>query len=684
MSTFDGENLICTLTGGSSVIEIVWQDVYSEWKDWMLGSGRLNRKYPQMFSPDGGAPLTSIIDQGRYYFLQNQLGWRIKPAESNTTYYAVGNLAVNDTTLPAFVPTDGTYTAAILGLQPITQGVTEVMGAQLAYSSFEGGVWVDINSGISGTGELTTGPIGNAQNPVNNIPDAIIICSNRGLPKTLYVIADLTLGLGDDVRGFKLIGLSHVRSQLTVGGDCLCFETNFEAFDITGTLDGDSEIVNCTVSNITYFNGHIHNSSIDGTITLSGTKDAKITNCSQLNITSVPIIDCGGSGQNLVMTNYTGRLKLQNLTGASEIGVGFDAGEMYIEASCTAGIVALSGTGKAYDNSAATCYVVDTLVDGSTLTNIQKLLELQRPHHTGTGKVIFWNPYGGDDTRAGDHTDRSVKTFAQAHTLADDNGHDIIICVPGDPSGNTVSVENIVITKNYLFVRGPGRDFRIHSTNDLLPTIDIQANGVEISSVIITNELTNTKSCIESNGKFPLIKDVYIEDSTNGIHITGGEHGIIECTRIGHNTGFGVSVDGASEHFIIRDNHLGTNGGGGVLIDLSTGHEVTISDCVIHGNTGYGINISAQTSGVQIKSDVNLFGNTLGSVNNLGTNTYDESNMASAVTFIKEIEGGRWKLDSTTNQIIFYEEDNTTEIARFNTFNGVTPAVTDVTERVRV
>ncbi len=53
------------------------------------------------------------------------------------------------------------------------------------------------------------------------------------------------------------------------------------------------------------------------------------------------------------------------------------------------------------------------------------------------------------------------------------------------------------------------------------------------------------------------------------------------------------------------------------------------------------------------------------------------------IDFIKEIEGGRWKL--LNNQMIFYEDDNVTEVARFNLFdeNGL-PTMSNVMERVRV
>jgi hypothetical protein len=55
------------------------------------------------------------------------------------------------------------------------------------------------------------------------------------------------------------------------------------------------------------------------------------------------------------------------------------------------------------------------------------------------------------------------------------------------------------------------------------------------------------------------------------------------------------------------------------------------------------------------------------------------------VTFLKNIEGGRWKIDDENNQMIFYEGDNETEIARFDLLDQAgNPSVTNVFERRRV
>lgn len=53
------------------------------------------------------------------------------------------------------------------------------------------------------------------------------------------------------------------------------------------------------------------------------------------------------------------------------------------------------------------------------------------------------------------------------------------------------------------------------------------------------------------------------------------------------------------------------------------------------------------------------------------------------IDFIKNIEGGRWKINN--NQMIFYNEDNITEIARFNlTDQSGNPTTQNVFERTRV
>lgn len=54
------------------------------------------------------------------------------------------------------------------------------------------------------------------------------------------------------------------------------------------------------------------------------------------------------------------------------------------------------------------------------------------------------------------------------------------------------------------------------------------------------------------------------------------------------------------------------------------------------------------------------------------------------ITFLKDIEGGRWKIEGV--QMIFYKSDNLTEVARFNLFDaaGNPTSAVEVFERKRV
>jgi len=63
--------------------------------------------------------------------------------------------------------------------------------------------------------------------------------------------------------------------------------------------------------------------------------------------------------------------------------------------------------------------------------------------------------------------------------------------------------------------------------------------------------------------------------------------------------------------------------------------------------------------------------------------TNDLRDIEERLTFLKDIEGGRWKIEG--NQMIFYKSDNVTEVARFNLFNeGGVAAMKNLYERKRV
>lgn len=622
MATFNGETLIITLDPVvDGVLDVdVGIDLYTQWKTWAkLG----NLRYPAAFRTTGGDELTSIINAGAYFFLRNDYGWRVKAYENDATYYLIGNLAVQDTTLPAFVPTSGAFTAAILGLQPVTQGVTPVMGEQLAYSSFNGGVTIDAILGYSGVGSLPDGRvIGTPSAPSNNIEDAHTILVERGFNK-MFVVSNLAINTEDFGHGITFEGLSSLSTTLTLGAGTDVDNCIFRQFTIGGTLDNNNRLENCLIEAIDSFDGVMENCGISGGITMGGATQTTMVNCYS-NVAggnTTPYISIG-SGSDLAIRGYKGGIELQDKTSTDAVSIDMESGQVVVAATCISGEVTLRGTGEIVDLSAGT-YVRDFMSHNSDSARIYQAIEMLRPHHTGSGKIIYWDPFSGDDSRLGDHIDRAVKTFAQAHNLATNNGHDVIFAVSGNPTGVTTTNENITISKNYVFLRGPGRDFKIHSINDNLPAISITGNGVEVSSMVVSTEPTSSDYCIRSAGDFSLLQHLYVTDSVNGVYFGSGEYQELEHSRISHNSGEGMRVEGSAEHTTIRGSHIGGNGGDGVVVNTTTGHELLIDDSVIHNNAGYGITISAGVTDTIIRSNVIVDENAAGSVLDNGTNTID-------------------------------------------------------------
>lgn len=216
----------------------------------------------------------------------------------------------------------------------------------IEYSSFNGGVMVDINSPYFGT----TFPRGTEQMPVNNMDDAILIAEYRGF-KRIYLKSDIILSENYQLSGYELVGSSHVNTVVIIEPQAIVDSVSIIDCDISGTMDGNTAIEHCIVTNLEFMNGHIHESELHGNITLAGGIDAYIDKSSQLTMGTTPIIDMGVSGQNLVVTNYSGIIKIVNFSGASNsVAIGLSAGYIILDStSVKEGSVIISGIGELID-----------------------------------------------------------------------------------------------------------------------------------------------------------------------------------------------------------------------------------------------------------------------------------------------------------------------------------------------
>jgi hypothetical protein len=218
----------------------------------------------------------------------------------------------------------------------------------IEYSSFNGGVTIDVTSAFSGT----LFPVGTPQAPVNNMTDALLIAGYRGLT-TFYVIGDLDITAALDLEGYVFVGESMTKSEIDIDSAAACSKCEFYDASVVGTLDGENKLQNCRITNLNYLNGVVEQCLLGpGTITLGGSATAHFLDCwSGVPGTSTPVIDMGGAGQSLALRNYNGGISLRNKSGSDAISIDLNSGQVILESTLTAGDIVVRGIGKLTDLS---------------------------------------------------------------------------------------------------------------------------------------------------------------------------------------------------------------------------------------------------------------------------------------------------------------------------------------------
>lgn len=225
---------------------------------------------------------------------------------------------------------------------------------EIEYASFDGGVWLDMAAGSSGTAY----PRGTRQSPVNNLTDAMLVASVRGFSR-IYVLGNATLNSGGNYVGMTFEGESQDRSVITVASDANVMNCEFYNATITGTLDGDSLIEHALIENLAYVSGFVENTVLaDGTITLGGAMAAHFLSCFSGSFTgNAPTIDCGGDGPPLILRNYSGAVRLINKSGLAQCAIDLSSGSLVLDSTVTAGTIVVRGVGTLVNNSTGTAVV---------------------------------------------------------------------------------------------------------------------------------------------------------------------------------------------------------------------------------------------------------------------------------------------------------------------------------------
>lgn len=573
-----------------------------------------------------------------------------------------------------------------------------------AYSNI---VAIDTVNGEAGT----TWPIGTHQYPVDNIVDALIIAANRGLDR-LMLHDSVTIGATDNISGLVVESFGKMDITVTLTAGCSADQTAFRYLNLQGEVSiGDTLLVeSCSITGaLNNFTGILNTVAfLDGS-SLHIDAWATIMNClAGGQPTNEPEIDLNTSATTI--TGWNGNLKLTGKTADNRTLANFVGGNVIIDSTCVIGKIQLLGTGQLEaDNSGASCQVdTDGFITRALIA--QAVWDENLVDHINdetTGHAVMQLAYGGKifiDTINGSvgttypngirqHPTNNMAdalVIAATYDLATihiigsltiSGGEDLSgLTFTSDRSiGNTLNIVSAVTNGTYfdnLTVSGIGNG-TVRFTYCVIDGFSDLEGGIKNS--LLTNNISylagsSVKNYMTDCDRFMTLEDTYIDinvaDTSFNMIRGRGNYNIVGKTSIDITT---LDLNGS----ILIDSTCiaGTIVVAGLtrLIDES-GPGCLVLPAVLTNAT------IADAAWDELKAghiDVGSFGE---AVQGLETQLSD---VTVDLDFIKAIEGGRWRI--TGNQMIFYEDDNTTEIARFNLFDAAgDPAEEDVFERQRV
>lgn len=598
MPSFDGTNLIITLDSGVATVDVE-TDLYSDWKEWFKTG--TNARFATAFRTFGGDPLSASVEAGAYFMFQNQNGWRIRPPEEDITIQINGNIAPEDPNLPIAIPTIGAFTALLLGIQPITQNVDAIIEEQeikvtnLQYQveslredhSAFGESWylnpvsgLDTNDGITPATAFKTF---SAVHTAANESDVINLVPEVGQP---FTALNERLNITKNFLHIRGPGsIFHIHPLIGDTGNII---------DITG--DGVS------VSGVTIktdaLSGNGVNVAADTVLIEDVFIDGVPGNCfcdqdGTGNILRRAVLD--NAGDQGILAIHSTRLTIENCgihTSTNEAiriegNINGDSAETDIRNTVikdvSTGISIASGSSgtKIRDNNRFVGTVPVKILDAGTATHneiqfniaamnqdVIRTIESQRGRHTGTGNIYYWDPINGNDAWDGLTIETAKLTWAGANALVVAYNHDIVMIQPGEVSGITTITEQITIDKEYTFLRGPGRDVRFKPSNTTNGTIQVDAEGAELSGVRIETADTGDGDALIVNGNFCMVHNVWIEHSQNdGIRLQNVSYAEIKDCLIRNCANDGVAFRGItqdSKYNIVHNTNILFNGGHGL------------------------------------------------------------------------------------------------------------------------
>lgn len=603
-----------------------------------------------------------------------------------------GNLVANDENGQVIDPILASPNTSIVRTSSSSATLQEL--ADIQYSSFNGVITVDVTSPYNGT----VYPTGTPRQPVNNITDAYEIAIERGFTE-FFIIGDLTINQASpNLQGFTFSGQGMDRTHLTLDALANVIDCMYKDAHVLGTLDGNSRVVECLIDNLVYVRGFIEQCVLaPGTIVLAGSEEAHFLDCwSGVPGQATPTIDCGGSGQALALRNYNGGIRLTNKNGADSVSIDLNSGQVKLGADVTAGTVVLRGVGTLTEDLSSGATIVNQLVNPTSVAqavwdqdsqySAPALSSMRLMQQMMYGHKVFIDENNGSPGTAFPlgTPQNPVDNFSDAITIAQTYQLGILHVIEDATIGASDDVSGFMVegghpTKSEITVANGAK-------TELTHFMGCSLFGVLDGWVVIRD------STVEDLERFQgIMHQVMINPGT--IRLAKPTQGqglstshLLSCYSgvPGINTPeidfFDLDVDLAIRDYVGGIRLINKSQAGEVSVDMSSGqiildNSVTAGTVVCRGVA----KLIDQSNGASVVDEVN---NRLVNADAVWTHA-TATVLVDRIEFIKNIEGGRWSM--VNDQMIFYAEDNVTEVARFNLFDSTgTPSLTNVFQRQRV
>lgn len=199
-----------------------------------------------------------------------------------------------------------------------------------------GAVWIDTVNGVAGTADRE----GTFLQPSNNIADANTIAAALNVDR-FVMGSGSTITFAAAQTNQEFFGKNWT---LALGGQSIA-GTHFNGAEVSGISTGVASFDHCHLNICTFAGGEFTDCGLQDTITLSAVGSYTFINCYHAEAGAPSTIDFASlGGAEVHVHNWHGNLTVLNMVAGDTLHFSSSNGHLTLDASCTGGIVNLTGT----------------------------------------------------------------------------------------------------------------------------------------------------------------------------------------------------------------------------------------------------------------------------------------------------------------------------------------------------